>query len=55
MVSSVITPLVLMRFTRVRWVALALGSLLMVGNNYAFDNPQALQKPIMRDLDVTSP
>ena len=27
----------------------------MFGNNYAFDNPQALQKQIMADVNITIP
>ena len=44
-----------MRKTRIRFFALAMAALLMFGNNYAFDNPQALQKQIMRDVGVSSP
>ena len=44
-----------MRKTKLRFLALAMAALLMFGNNYSFDNPQALQKPIMTDIGVSSP
>jgi hypothetical protein len=44
-----------MRKTKVRFFALAMAALLMFGNNYSFDNPQALQKPIMKDVGLSSP
>ena len=51
-----VAPVVVtMRKSKTRFLALAMAALLMFGNNYAFDNPQALQKPIMNDVGVTSP
>ena len=43
-----------MRQGKVRFFALAMGAMLMFGSNYSFDNPQALQKPIMEDVGLSS-
>lgn len=44
-----------LRRSRARYLALAMAALLMFGNNYSFDNPQALQSQIMADLAISSP
>ena len=39
--------------TPIRYVILALAAFVTFGNNYAFDNPQALQKQIMKDVGIS--
>ena len=36
----------------VRWVALFLSAFLMIGNNYSFDNPQALENALELQLSI---
>lgn len=54
--SKAFKPLgfVTMREGNVRFFALAMAALLMFGNNYSFDNPQALQKPIKEDVGLNN-
>lgn len=39
--------------TKLRYIILVLTALVLFGNNYSFDNPQALQHQIMRDIGLT--
>ncbi|CAK74433.1 unnamed protein product (macronuclear) [Paramecium tetraurelia] len=39
--------------SKLKYVIMILGCLLMFGNNYSFDNPQALQKQLTKDLDIS--
>ncbi|CAD8084472.1 unnamed protein product [Paramecium primaurelia] len=39
--------------SKLKYVIMILGCLLMFGNNYSFDNPQALQKQLTQDLDIS--
>ncbi|CAK59984.1 unnamed protein product (macronuclear) [Paramecium tetraurelia] len=36
-----------------KYIVLILACLLMFGNNYSFDNPQALQRQLTQDLDIS--
>ncbi|CAD8068369.1 unnamed protein product [Paramecium primaurelia] len=39
--------------SKLKYIIMVLGCLLMFGNNYSFDNPQALQKQLTQDLDIS--
>lgn len=38
---------------KIRFVALFLASMLMFGNQYAFNNPQALEETFLEELDIS--
>ncbi|CAD8099178.1 unnamed protein product [Paramecium sonneborni] len=39
--------------SRLKYIIMMLACLLMFENNYSFDNPQALQKQLTKDLDIS--
>ena len=41
------------RHGKIRFVALFLASMLMFGNQYAFNNPQALEETFLEELHIS--